>query len=169
MERKTLLLSSNYFPIQVLHWQTAIKLRYEGTADVVVEYDEEIRGASVTWKWPAVMRLVRESGENRRRVKFSRLNVYTRDRFTCQYCRRKFSFDALTFDHVIPRSRGGRTEWANIASACVACNSRKANRTPDESGMFPWHAPVRPTTLPPPAPRIDPATAPPEWDGFVAY
>jgi 5-methylcytosine-specific restriction endonuclease McrA len=169
MDRKTLLLSSNYFPIQVLHWTQAVKLKYEGTAEVVIEYDQEIRGASVTWRWPAVMRLVRESGENKRRVKFSRLNVYQRDRFTCQYCRRKCSWEELTFDHVIPRSRGGRTEFANIVAACQPCNSRKANRTSDESGMFPWHVPVRPTSLPQAAPRIDTATAPPEWDGFVAY
>jgi 5-methylcytosine-specific restriction endonuclease McrA len=169
MDRKTLLLSSNYFPIQVLHWQQAVKLKYEGTAEVVLEYGDEIRGASVTWKWPAVMRLVAEKGETRRRVKFSRLNVYTRDHFRCAYCRKKFAFADLTFDHVVPRRRGGRTEWQNIVAACRPCNGRKGDRSCDESGMWPAIEPIRPTALPPPSPRIDPATAPPEWDGFVSF
>jgi 5-methylcytosine-specific restriction endonuclease McrA len=169
MERKTLLLSSNYLPIQVLHWQQAVKLKYEGIATVVLEYADELRGASVTWKWPAVMRLVAQNREGRRAVRFSRLNVYQRDRFHCQYCRRKFTFTELTFDHVIPRRRGGRTEWTNIVAACRPCNSRKGHQSCDESGLFPWHRPVRPKSLPAPTPRIDPATAPPEWDGFVTY
>jgi 5-methylcytosine-specific restriction endonuclease McrA len=66
-------------------------------------------------------------------ITFSRLNIYTRDRFSCQYCGARFRREDLTFDHVVPRSAGGRTSWENIVTACVPCNARKANRTPREA------------------------------------
>ena len=64
-----------------------------------------------------------------RRVAFTRFNVFLRDRFTCQYCGEAFASSALTFEHVIPRSRGGQTTWSNIVTACVPCNTRKASST----------------------------------------
>ena len=62
-----------------------------------------------------------------RRVAFTRFNVFLRDRFTCQYCGEAFASSALTFEHVIPRSRGGQTTWSNIVTACVPCNTGKGN------------------------------------------
>lgn len=169
MERKTLLLNANYLPVQLLHWTEAIKLRYEGNADVLVEYDEEIRSPSVTWKWPAVMRLKRQSKKrNHRTVRFSRAGVYVRDNFRCQYCRQKFSYDSLTLDHVIARSRGGQTTYANTVAACKICNGLKGNKSCDEWGKWPMKKPVVPAFLPDPGPRITAATMPPEWIGFCS-
>jgi 5-methylcytosine-specific restriction endonuclease McrA len=74
---------------------------------------------------------------------FTRFNLFLRDRFACQYCR---STDDLTFDHVIPRSRGGRTTWENIVTACAPCNLGKGGRTPREAGMRPFDTPRRPTS-----------------------
>lgn len=168
MERKTLLLSANYVPIQILSWETAIKMRYEGTADVLVEYDEEIRGASVTWKWPAVMRLKREKKRSRaRQIRFSRTGVYQRDGWRCQYCRQKFTYDQLTLDHVVPRSRGGLTDWTNVVSCCRRCNGEKGDKSCDQWGRWPANKPIVPRSLPEPGPRIDVAQAPSEWDGFL--
>ena len=73
---------------------------------------------------------------------------------------------ALTYDHVIPRAQGGRTEWENIVTACYGCNARKGNRTPDQAGMFPLRDPVKPASLPLVPPRIDIASVPVEWRDY---
>lgn len=168
MERKTLLLSANYMPVQVLHWTEAIKLRYEGNADVLVEYDEDIRGASVTWKWPAVMRLKRQDRKHKKRpVRFSRSAVYIRDNFKCQYCGGKFRYEDLTLDHVVPRCRGGQTEFINVISCCKKCNGDKGDKSCDQWGKWPLKKPVVPAFIPDPGPRITSESMPPEWHGFV--
>jgi 5-methylcytosine-specific restriction endonuclease McrA len=76
-----------------------------------------------------------------RRVAFTRFNVFLRDRFTCQYCGKVFAASALTFEHVVPRSRGGRTTWRNIVTACMPCNTRKG----DALRMRPRQPPREPT------------------------
>ncbi len=164
---RTLLLSPWYVPIKVLRWQDAVKMRYEGTAEVVVEYDEEVSSPSVTWRMPAVMRLRRMPSSQKRGVKFSRLNVYQRDGHRCQYCGDRFPVSSLSYDHVVPRAAGGRTDWTNIVTACKACNTRKADKSCDDAGMFPLRQPVRPRSLPMSGPAIDPSSAPEEWLGFV--
>ena len=81
---------------------------YEGTVDVLAEYEEQLCSPSVTWQMPAVVRLRRNVGSHKKGVKFSRMNVYQRDKFTCQYCGKKFRWSELTYDHLVPRARGGR-------------------------------------------------------------
>jgi 5-methylcytosine-specific restriction endonuclease McrA len=80
-----------------------------------------------------------------RRPAFTRYNVFLRDRFTCQYCRHPSPAEELTFDHVIPRSRGGQTSWRNVVAACTACNLKKGNRMPRESGIMPVRVPQEPS------------------------
>jgi 5-methylcytosine-specific restriction endonuclease McrA len=145
-------------------------MRYEGTADVVAEYDEQISSPSVTWRMPAVIRLRRMPSRNKRGVKFSRVNVYQRDGYRCQYCPQsvgRLPMSELTFDHVVPRASGGKTNWTNIVACCKPCNTRKGSRTCDESGMFPRSEPFQPKSLPLLGPRIDLATAPAEWHAFL--
>jgi 5-methylcytosine-specific restriction endonuclease McrA len=168
MHTRTLVLTPWYFPHKVVRWEDAITLVYLGKAGVVVAYDEEVRSPSTTLRMPAVVRLARKIASTKRGVKFSRMNVYVRDEFTCAYCRVKLPSSKLTYDHVVPRSRGGRTEWENITTACVPCNSRKSNKTPDEAGMWPRKPPRRPSALPLLPPHIDPDTAPIEWQAFTA-
>lgn len=69
------------------------------------------------------------------RPKISRLGIFIRDAFRCQYCGRRFSQKNLTIDHVVPRSRGGKTDWSNVVTACMSCNIKKGDRTPDEAEM----------------------------------
>jgi 5-methylcytosine-specific restriction endonuclease McrA len=76
---------------------------------------------------------------------FTRYNIYLRDEFVCQYCGDEFAVENLTFDHVIPRSRGGRTTWENVVAACAPCNHVKGNRTPREAMMPLITVPHRPT------------------------
>jgi len=167
MHTRTLLLSPWYVPVKVLRWQDAVKMRYEGTIDVLVEYDDEIASPSVTWKMPAVIRLRRMPRAQQRGLRFSRANVYQRDGYRCQYCGHKFPLNALSYDHVVPRAAGGTTSWTNIVTACKACNSRKANHSCDDAGMWPLTTPRVPRSLPMQTPVIDPRTAPEEWLGFV--
>ncbi len=82
-----------------------------------------------------------------RTVKFNRRNIYLRDNYTCQYCGRRPPREDLTIDHIIPRSRGGRSTWDNVVLACLECNVRKGSRTPEESGMRLIHGPRRPHWL----------------------
>lgn len=80
----------------------------------------------------------------RREIRFSRRNVYLRDENTCQYCGRVFRDEELNLDHVVPRDVGGKTNWENIVTACIRCNSRKANRLPEQAGMTLRRAPAKP-------------------------
>ncbi len=165
--RRALLLNSWYLPSRVVSWQTAIKLTYEARVDVLVSYDEEVRSPSVTWKLPAVIRQKRTRGKVQRRVAFSRRNVLLRDRFTCQYCGEVEKEDALTLDHVVPRSQGGQRTWENLVTACRPCNRRKSHLSCDEAGMFPLKRPMVPASLPVLEPSFDLSSAPVEWAPFL--
>jgi 5-methylcytosine-specific restriction endonuclease McrA len=96
---------------------------------------------------PAVVRLCRYARGRKKGVKFSRMNVYRRDEFTCQYCGDRPGVSLLTFDHVVPRAQGGKTEWTNIVTACVECNAAKADRTPEQAKMALSRKPARPAYM----------------------
>jgi 5-methylcytosine-specific restriction endonuclease McrA len=102
----------------------------------------------VTIRIPAVARLRKKLSTHKKGVKFSRINVLTRDGFRCCYCGHKKSARELNYDHVVPRHTGGRTVWENIVTSCYGCNSRKGNRTPEQAGMRMHFQPHRPRTLP---------------------
>jgi 5-methylcytosine-specific restriction endonuclease McrA len=167
MRRRTLVLNSWYFPSKIIGWQKAIKMRYEGTVEVLVEYDEQVSSPSVTWRIPAVVREVRQASRHQKGVKFSKLNVYVRDGFACQYCLVKLPMSALSYDHVVPRADGGKTTWENIVTCCKKCNAKKGRRSCDEAGMWPMRDPVRPAKLPLIPPVLEPGTAPAEWQDFL--
>lgn len=97
---------------------------------------------------PRVIRLFGYDRVPRNVVKFNRRNVFLRDENRCQYCSRKFSTHDLSLDHVMPRSRGGETNWENIVSACLRCNVRKGGRTPQEAGMNLYREPHQPKRNP---------------------
>ena len=167
MSSRALLLSPWFFPLKILRWQDAVKMKYEDTVDVVVEYQDKVCSPSVTWQMPAVVRLKKMPRTHKKAVKFSRVNVYQRDHYCCQYCGHRFPMAQLSYDHVVPRSAGGRTVWENIVTACRRCNTKKDNKTCDESGMWPLTQPRRPTSLPMSPPIVDLAKAPVEWQGFL--
>ncbi|MFB6263551.1 MAG: HNH endonuclease, partial [Bradymonadaceae bacterium] len=117
-------------------------------ARVLEHHDIEVHSADETYQLPSVLRLKRRVEVPRRRVQFSRRNVYRRDGFCCQYCGRQLPVEQLTFDHVVPQSRGGPTNWTNIVTSCAPCNRRKADRTPDEADMTLDSDPERPQWWP---------------------
>jgi 5-methylcytosine-specific restriction endonuclease McrA len=140
---------------------------YTGDVEVLQEYDETICSPSVSMKMPAVVRLKRVINSVKRAVKFSRLNVLTRDGFRCQYCGSHKEAHELNYDHVVPRKQGGKTVWENIVTSCYGCNERKRDRTPEEAGMRLLSRPVKPKSLPLSSARIDPRTAHPDWASWL--
>ena len=144
----TLLLNSTFEPLKVVTWKKAVVMVMLGKVEVVEEYDRLFRGVTMALRLPAVIRLNRFIKRGAPIVKFSRQNLYVRDRGRCQYCRAPFEPKELTYDHVIPRSKGGQTEWTNIVTCCIACNLKKGGRTPEEAGMSLIRKPKAPIWIP---------------------
>jgi len=134
----------SYFPLSLWPWQEAVKAIFRDSVTVISEYDRIVRSPSLEFKLPSVLAL-KEYIPSARKPAFTRFNVFLRDHWTCQYCAGAFKTHELTFDHVIPKSRGGRTTWNNIVSACQVCNTRKGNRMPHEVHMYPVSGPRQPT------------------------
>jgi 5-methylcytosine-specific restriction endonuclease McrA len=135
----------SYFPLSLWSWQETVKAVCLDRVNIISHYDRVVRSPSFAMRLPSVISL-KEYIPTARRPAFTRFNVFLRDRFTCQYCGDDFPSHDLTFDHVVPRSRGGRTVWENVVTACSTCNLLKGNRLPRESGMYPRHLPSQPTT-----------------------
>ena len=115
---------------------------------MIEEYGRNIHSVSFTIKLPSVVRLLNIVKRNQKPVKFSRQNIYARDKYKCQYCGTKSPPEDLTYDHVLPKSRGGRTEWKNIVTCCIDCNRKKGGRTPREASMKLLKKPVMPAWVP---------------------
>jgi 5-methylcytosine-specific restriction endonuclease McrA len=132
----------SYYPLSLWPWQEVIKAVFLDRVDVISTYDQVVRSPSFEMNLPSVVAL-KSYVPQERPPAFTRFNLFLRDGFTCQYCT---STDELTFDHVIPRSRGGRTTWENIVTACAPCNLTKGGRTPREANMHPRRRAERPST-----------------------
>jgi 5-methylcytosine-specific restriction endonuclease McrA len=135
----------SYFPLSLWSWQDAVKAVFLDRVSVLSEYETEVHSPSITLRLPSVIAL-KDYIPSARRPAFTRFNVFLRDGFVCQYCASRCPAHDLTFDHVVPRSRGGRTTWENVVTACGDCNLRKGSRLPRECAMFPRGQPRQPTT-----------------------
>lgn len=145
----TLVLSHAYVPVARVSWQRALTLLFEKKVEVIDEYEDwTVRSVTIEFKVPSIIRFLNRIRDRKPRVKFSRENVYTRDKGSCQYCGVKVSRHEATYDHVIARSRGGQTKWENVVICCTPCNQRKGHKTPEEAGMHLRMAPVKPKSLP---------------------
>jgi 5-methylcytosine-specific restriction endonuclease McrA len=131
----------SYLPLSLWPWQDAIKAAFLDRVMVLAEYDMVAHSPSVNIRIPSVV-VLREFVKPARSTAFTRFNLFLRDEFTCQYCGAK---DHMTFDHVLPRSKGGRTTWDNVVAACGPCNLRKGSRTLKQLGMSLRREPCRPT------------------------
>ena len=130
----------SYFPLSLWPWQEAVKAAYLDRVDIVAEYDAVVRSPSIEIKIPSVV-VLKGYVKPQRRVAFTRFNLFLRDEFCCQYCGAKGD---LTFDHVIPRSKGGITSWINVVAACSPCNLTKGARKLRHAGMQLRKPPRRP-------------------------
>jgi len=134
----------SWAPLSVWNWRDAFVAVIQNRVHQVKTYEGiRVRSVSDSFEVPAVVALKRY--RKRKRVAFTRYNLFVRDQFTCQYCGERFASRDLTFDHVIPRSRGGAASWTNIVACCQTHNLQKGNRTPRESGMRLIRPPFEPS------------------------
>ena len=146
MHAPVLVLTASYEPINVCAARRAIVLVLKGVAMTEEENGHFLHSARFTIRVPSVIRLLEYRRIPHQTRALSRKNILLRDRSSCQYCGEELPSGELTLDHVVPRSRGGRTTWENVVTACSDCNLLKGNRLPLESGMYPRHLPRQPTT-----------------------
>jgi 5-methylcytosine-specific restriction endonuclease McrA len=166
---RTLVLSQGYEPVKIVSWQRAITLLFLNKVEVIEEYDHDIKSTSLVIKIPAVVRLLSTIRRHKHPVKFSRVNIYGRDRYACQFCGDKKSIAELTYDHVVPRSQGGKTTWTNIVTACEDCNRKKANRTPAQAGMRLLAQPVQPKAMPALVVTVSRESVPDAWRDYLYW
>ena len=143
MNAKVLILNQNYEPMSVINVRKAIILLYLGKAEMIAEKEGmQVRSVSTSYPFPSIVRLSVYVRVPYKKIILSRKNILRRDAHRCQYCGR--GDVTLTVDHVLPLSRGGDETWENLVTACVSCNNRKGDRTPDESQMPLRRRPMRP-------------------------
>ncbi|HEX7377687.1 MAG TPA: HNH endonuclease [Pirellulales bacterium] len=111
-------------------------------------HDDWIRSVNFEIQVPRVIRLLFYDRLPKQTIRFNRRNLFARDANRCQYCGKRFPTSELSLDHVVPRSRGGETNWENIVCSCVKCNVKKGGRTPQEANMQLVRPPVRPKRSP---------------------
>jgi 5-methylcytosine-specific restriction endonuclease McrA len=138
------------WPLSLIPARDAVHAFYRDRVTVLETWDAVYRSPSTEIKVPKVV-MLREYAPVNSAPKFCRRSILLRDRYRCQYCGEKFPSHDLTFDHVIPRSKGGRTVWTNILSACLRCNSLKADQDANHSGrkgdgLRPLKDPRRPSS-----------------------
>ena len=141
-----LVLNATYEPISITVVRRAIVLVFKGVANTEEENGNFLRAASIAIRMPSVIRLTKFHRIPYQARALSRKTVLMRDRYTCQFCGETFPSSELTLDHVIPRARGGHTDWDNLVACCHNCNNLKGDRLPEEAGLR-LLRPPRPFTL----------------------
>ena len=146
MQEPVLVLNATFEPINVTAVRRAMVLMLKGVAQAEELNHANVHTPSRALRVPSVIRLLAYRHIPQQSRALSRKNILLRDRNTCQFCGRIFSASELTLDHVVPRSRGGRSSWENLVACCYQCNNHKGDRTPEEAGLQLVRRP-RPFTL----------------------
>ncbi|TRZ65985.1 HNH endonuclease [bacterium] len=145
MNGKVLVLNQNYEPITVCNVRRAVILAFLGKAEIVSRsQDKIIRTVYRCFEYPSIVRLSIFVRVPYKKIILSRKNILRRDNHRCQYCG---STQNLTIDHIIPKSKGGDDTWENLVTACIRCNNKKGNRTPEESNMVLRVRPKKPSHI----------------------
>ena len=131
----------SYYPLSLCSWQDAVKSVFSNRVTIIESYDKKVHSPSTSFHLPSVIAL-KDYIMPQRKPAFTRFNVFLRDGFVCQYCS---SPENLTFDHLIPRSKGGKTTWSNVVTACSACNFTKGGKLESECKMYPLKRPKIPS------------------------
>ncbi|SOE22069.1 5-methylcytosine-specific restriction endonuclease McrA [Spirosomataceae bacterium TFI 002] len=145
MGRKVLVLNADYSALSICSVPKAFVLVFSQKAELVSEVDKvKLRTVSTSYPMPSVIKLNRYINIPYKSVVLNRQNIFKRDGNACVYCG---TTRDLTLDHVIPKSKGGRTNWLNLVAACRPCNSQKGNETPEQANMPMRHQPFKPTFI----------------------
>jgi 5-methylcytosine-specific restriction endonuclease McrA len=147
MNSRVLLLNNTYEAINVCSVKRALKLIFKGAAVIEEKNDGQIFCAERGYSNPSVIRLVNYVNLPYRTVMLSRKNVFLRDNFSCQYCGNVFEVKDLTLDHICPQSKGGKTTWENVVTACKKCNGKKGDKFIGETGMRLLRKPTAPACI----------------------
>lgn len=168
--QKVLVLNRLWQAIHICNGKRAFSLLYQGHAQAVFKFNgsfqtydfgnwtefskiqdpfhKMVRTISVQLKIPKVILLLFFDRLPRREVKFSKENIFRRDKYTCQYCGKRMESKKLTLDHVVPRHKGGETSWTNIVCCCTDCNLKKGNKSLSEAHMYFNRTPFKPMPRP---------------------
>ncbi|WP_299839781.1 HNH endonuclease [uncultured Jannaschia sp.] len=130
----------SYYPLSLWPWQDAVKAAFLDRVTIVSEYEEVVRSPSIEIRIPSVV-VLKDYIRPQKEAAFTRFNLFLRDEFRCQYCGARGD---LTFDHVVPRARGGITSWTNVVAACGRCNLKKGSRSLKQVGFTLRRPPRRP-------------------------
>ncbi len=142
---KVLLLNQNYEPVTVVSAQKAIILTFLEKVEIVERHDRWVHSQHTALPLPSIVRLLRYIRIPNQHVELSRRNILKRDNFRCQYC--GTTKGPFTVDHIIPKVKGGGESWENLVCACVRCNNRKGDRTPEQANLKLVKSPRRPSHL----------------------
>ncbi|MCA0204882.1 HNH endonuclease [Pararhodobacter sp.] len=132
----------SYYPLSLWPWQEAVKAVWMDRVTIAAEYEQTVRSQRMEMRIPSVV-VLKDYVKPRKRVAFTRFNLFLRDEFACQYCGSRHD---LTFDHVVPRAMGGVTSWENVVAACAPCNLRKGSKSLRHSGLSLQRPPHRPSS-----------------------
>ncbi len=141
-----LVLNQNYEPLNVCNARRALVMVFNGKAEVLELNGHYITTTTTSFHCPSVIRLSNLIKRPRARLKLSRKEVFSRDKYTCQYCGKQTK--DLTLDHVVPKWRGGPHSWDNLVSACKLCNHRKGGHSLEEARMRLLNKPLEPRVSP---------------------
>jgi|TARA_B110001450_G_scaffold229008_1_gene229303 5-methylcytosine-specific restriction endonuclease McrA len=131
----------SYYPLSIWCWQDAVKSVFLDRVSIVSNYKRKIRSPSFEMNLPSVIAL-KSFIQPSKNPNFTRFNVFLRDKFSCQYCGDRKD---LTFDHLLPKSRGGLTDWNNVVTACSSCNVRKGGKLYKDCDLKLANQPYAPT------------------------
>ena len=159
-----LVLNFTYEALNITSFQRAVKLLFSGKAEMVHRRDDVIKSTSLEMKLPSIIRMLYYIKRPMQKVALTKKNVLLRDDYTCQYCQLKGE-RMMTVDHVLPKSKGGPSTWENLVCACMRCNNRKNNRTPEHANMKLKRKPKAPKYIP--WIRVKRNTLPGEWHQFL--
>jgi len=140
-----LVLNQSFEPMTITSAKKAIILIYLGKAEIIEKNNAVVRSINTSLPLPSIVRLTRYINVPRKRIILSRKNIIKRDNHQCQYCGSRSG--PVTIDHIIPRDRGGEDTWENLVCACVTCNNRKSNRTPEEARLRLIRRPQKPNYI----------------------
>jgi 5-methylcytosine-specific restriction endonuclease McrA len=159
-----LVLNFTYEALNITSFQRAVKLLFSGKAEIVHRRDDVIKSTSYEMRLPSIIRMLYYIKRPMQKVALTKKNVLLRDDYTCQYCGIKGE-RMMTVDHVHPKSKGGPSTWENLVCACMRCNNRKNNRTPEHANMRLKRKPKSPKYIP--WIRVKRNTLPGEWHQFL--